>query len=626
MIIYYDTVANFKREVLYGEIADKIEQNFLEHGFHHNNPAEYRAFANSFNNVRNVLEIANLDNDVKVAIEYQLPISSKRIDFMITGKDAQGKDSAIIVELKQWDSVKLTDGDDVITYVAHAERVLPHPSYQAYTYASIIENFNEDVRNKGVGLYPCSYVHNFPGRGVDVSLLTGEKFANILELAPCFTKGGNQAMADFIKQRIVYPDDGSIVEMIDHGKLAPSKTVQDSLDDILKGKGVFHLIDEQKVAYELVRAVVKTCHEDNRKHVIFVTGGPGTGKSIIATHLLADAINHGHNACYVTKNQAPRDYFVQVLRGKNNKKAYISSLFKGASSLYGARENEYDLVVVDEAHRLEERDRYHSKEKYCHSESIIAASRVTVFFVDEGQIVAFPDKGTIENLERSARNMGAIIHKGEDFALKSQFRCQGGNIYPSFVENILGINKNGASSLKESDYDFRIYDDLVKMRDDLRVKNQHHTCRMVAGYCYEWVSKDKGLKSPEDDINIGNFHAKWNLNVQKFKKVFALDPGSFDLVGCIHTVQGLEFDYIGVIIGKDLYYEDGKVKTNFMVHPSGPDGDKSFYGLFNHQDDAKADRLVRNIYRVLMTRGQKGCFVYCEDPALRDYIRNRIGR
>lgn len=622
MIIYSDTVTNFRLEVTYGRIADKIEESFRERGFHHNNLSEYRAFSSSLDKVERVLGIANLNGNVKVAIEYQLPISSKRIDFMITGKDTQGKDSAVIVELKQWDKVKPTDGDDVITYVAHADRVLPHPSYQAYTYASIIENFNEDVRNKGVGFYPCSFLHNFPAPGGDVSLLTGDKFADLLKLAPCFTKDGFQAMADFIKQRIVYPDDGSIIEMIDHGKLAPSKTVQDSLDDILKGKGVFHLIDEQKVAYELIRAVVRTCHEDNRKHVIFVTGGPGTGKSIIATHLLADAINHGHNACYVTKNQAPRDYFVQILRGKNNKKAYINSLFKGALSLYGAKENEYDLVVVDEAHRLEERDRFSMSEEYCHSESIIAASRVTVFFVDEGQIVTASDKGTIANLEQSARNMGAIIHKGEDFALKSQFRCQGGNIYPSFVENVLGINKSGANSLKESDYDFRVYDDLVKMRDDLRAKSQHHTCRIVAGYCYEWVSKDKGLNSPEDDINIGGFHAKWNLNA-KYGKVFALDPDSFDLVGCIHTVQGLEFDYIGVIIGKDLYYEDGKVKTNFLAHPSQ---DQSFKGLRNHQDDAKADRLVRNIYRVLMTRGQKGCFVYCEDPALRDYIRKKIGR
>ena len=109
----------------------------------------------------------------------------------------------------------------------------------------------------------------------------------------------------------------------------------------------------------------------------------------------------------------------------------------------------------------------------------------------------------------------------------------------------------------------------------------------------------------------------------KYGKVFALDPDSFDLVGCIHTVQGLEFDYIGVIIGKDLYYQDGMVKTNFLAHPKG---DQSFKGLRKHQDDAKADRLVRNIYRVLMTRGQNGCYVYCEDPALRDYIREKIGR
>ena len=114
------------------------------------------------------------------------------------------------------------------------------------------------------------------------------------------------------------------------------------------------------------------------------------------------------------------------------------------------------------------------------------------------------------------------------------------------------------------------------------------------------------------------FKAKWNLANDK---IWAINPKSFEEVGCIHTAQGLEFDYVGVLIGKDLYYDpaDGKVKTNKLAISR----DDRSSGIRTASDN-EARRLILNTYKTLLTRGQKGCFIYCEDKELRDYIKSYL--
>ena len=627
MIIYSGTIGDLYQDLLYNKLADNIESCFRKHGIMHNNPSERRAFNNSFNFVRNVLDISKISFDVKVAIEFKLPVSGGRVDFMLTGKDKNGQDSAVIVELKQWEEVKETDGEDILTYVGHGERIVTHPSYQAWGYATLIENYNEDVRLNHVKLHPCSYLHNFPINLDKANLLKGSKFDDLINRSPCFLRTDNGAMAKFINDHIASADDGRVLRLINEGKLLPSKMVQNSLKGILNGEGIFNLIDEQKVAYELILSVIKACREDGRKHVIFVKGGPGTGKSIVAMHLMAAMLQNGHNACYVTQNEAPRDYFYKIL-SQEGKKGVFAPLFLGPQSFYSVPDDQYDLVLVDEAHRIKKKSTFNKSSSLpTQTRAILDSSRVTVFFIDENQIVRNDDFGSIEYLQDEAEQVGAIVHQGEEFVLKTQFRCIGGNAYSDFIDNLLGIRPNEQKRLLGTDYKFRVFDDPAEMREAIKSLNTNNRSRLVAGFCYKWVTQNIDSRAKQSDlydINIGDFHAKWNFKMDR-DTVFALDEDSADRVGCIHTVQGLEFDYVGVIIGKDLYYEDGKVKTNYLVHPSGPGGDHSFDGLYHHQDDAKADRLVRNIYRVLMTRGQKGCFVYCEDPALRDYIRKKIG-
>ena len=154
------------------------------------------------------------------------------------------------------------------------------------------------------------------------------------------------------------------------------------------------------------------------------------------------------------------------------------------------------------------------------------------------------------------------------------------------------------------------------MREVLRPLNVNNKARMIAGYCYEWVTKNKTYIDDLYDINIGDFHAKWNFDTNKF----AVDPNSFEQVGCIHSTQGLEFDYVGIIIGKDLIYRHGIIMTNKDAVAKSD----SSSGVRKCNDHMLCNKIIRNTYRTLLSRGQKGCFVYCEDEALRDYLKERI--
>lgn len=140
--------------------------------------------------------------------------------------------------------------------------------------------------------------------------------------------------------------------------------------------------------------------------------------------------------------------------------------------------------------------------------------------------------------------------------------------------------------------------------------------RMIAGYCYEWVSAENPMGDDYDIILEDGFKAKWNFS----NTIFAIDPDSFDQVGCIHTTQGLEFDYCGIIIGQDLRYERGVVITDPTKEALS---DKSS-GIRTCKDKVFADKLIRNTYKTLLSRGQKGCYVYCEDIALREHMKKLL--
>ena len=616
MIFYHGTLALFKKDVDSGRIADKIEESFLSHGFHHNNPKEHAAYVNSLRVRRDVLcdKDAKMNQNLKIAIEFKVPNTSKRVDFLITGYDELGEENAVIIELKQWTECEKTDLKNLVyAYVAGRKRNLSHPSYQAYSYAQRIKNFNQTVQEKPVNLYPCAYCHNYEERWKEE--IEDPRYDEVRKDAPLFLSRDRLKLRRFIKKYIKNPDKGEILYQIDNGKIRPSVELQDAISKLLHGNKEFHRIDEQQVAFSVIQDLILKSYGKKTKHTIIVKGGPGTGKTVIARNLLSDLIcdkkKEGLNVCYVSKNAAPRNVYAKRLIQDNFRMSYISNLFKGSGSFVDAKENEFDCILADEAHRLNARSGLYGNQGENQIKEIIHASKVSVFFIDEDQIVTAKDIGSVDEIRKWAKEEGSIVHEGEDLELVSQFRCNGSDGYLCFLDNLLQIRETANVDREDRDYDVKVYDDPVLLREDLRKKNERNNkSRRVAGYCYPWVSKrDPSL----DDIVLENeFHAQWNFNDTK---TWAIDKDSFDQVGCIHTCQGLEFDYVGVIIGKDLIYRNGEVLT---VPSERAKTDISLKGC---HDRKKADKIIRDTYKTLLTRGQKGCYIYCVDKRLSSYIK-----
>lgn len=616
MIVYQGLIKDFHQDVINGIIADRIEDGFKKHGYLHNNPAEHRAFVNSLPQLDGVFDSSfGVNQDLTVAIEFQIPLTAKRIDFIICGKDDKDNKNAVIIELKQWEDIKLTNKKDVvITYVAKAYREEPHPSYQAYSYAKTIENFNETVQEKNISLYPCAFLHNF--KESNREKIENDRYKEIIEEAPIFLQRDRKKLADFIKKYVSKPDGGKVLYDIERGKIKPSISLQDELSKMMKGNDSFNLLDEQKVAYETILEIIRENINDNLKHTLIVQGGPGTGKSVIAIKLLSALIKEGLNTIYTSKNQAPREVYFKKLANNDYRKSYLHNLFKGSGTFVNSNENDFDCILADEAHRLMRFSGLYGNVGENQIKEIINASKISVFFIDEDQRVTSKDIGSIEEIEYWAQKLHSKIHIGENLKLTSQFRCNGSDAYLAFLDNLLQIRPTANRTFEIDDYDIKVFDNPKVMMEELRIKNKvNNKSRMLAGYCYNWTSK----KDPSAyDIIIGDdFKTQWNFSNTS---TWAIDENSFDQVGCIHTCQGLEFDYVGVIIGKDLIYRNGKVLANPSARAKSDQSLKGFKNDANHQTDCEI--IIKNTYRTLLTRGQKGCYIFCEDKALSEHIKS----
>lgn len=614
MIVYSGSKMSFQRDAINGVIASRLDNLFSSLGIGRESFSEFNSWKASLPRMALVLSDREIDDNVQVALEYQIPLTSKRIDFMVAGSDG-AKDNIVIVELKQWENCQATSRENVvIAFTGGANREVTHPSQQAYSYAKLIENFNEAVRENNIGLIPCAYLHNY--REENRSSLCHPKYIEAITDAPVFLQKDGQALSAFIAKYVSKPSNKKLFDIIEHGKLKPSKSLQETVGSVLNGNDEFEMIDEQQVAYATVLKLVERSINHDEKHTIIVQGGPGTGKSVIAINLLAKIINNGYSCVYVTKNGAPRYTFSQSLTKGKHRIGYLKSLFKGSGSFYDVPKDTYSCILVDEAHRLNLKSGMYSNLGENQIREIINASKISVFFVDEDQIVTMKDIGTISEIKKQAALVGSIVHCSDSLKLTSQFRCNGSDGYIAFLDDILQIRHTANHAFFEYDYDIRIFDNPCEMREELRKHNNNNKARMIAGYCYPWVS-DKD-KSKVDIVLPGGFRAQWNFDTNRF----ATDEDSFEQVGCIHSTQGLEFDYVGVIIGLDLQYRDGAVITDYRKRFLKRD--KSIANVHTPEDEKRADRIIRNTYKTLLSRGQKGCFIYCEDPALGNYFKTRL--
>ena len=434
-----------------------------------------------------------------------------------------------------------------------------------------------------------------------------------------FTLGQMNNLRDFIKTYIPKPDTTNIMESIEHGKLRPSKALQDSILSMLKGNKEFVLIDDQKVEFERIKKAALDAIKNNQKTVYIVRGGPGTGKSVVAINLLAECIHSGYMAQYITSNAAPRNVYSTMLQ-KGFKKTEIKALFQSSGTFHTRSKNALQIAIVDEAHRLREKSGMYQNEGEDQIKEIINASLFSVFFIDRNQRVTFKDAGTIDKILKFSTEEKALIYEG---ALESQFRCNGSDGYLAWLDNVLQIAETANYDGFEGDYDFRIYDNPNEMYDAIKSKNEmNNKSRVLAGYCWDWPKEGRTTSLIKDiQIPEHNFGISWNL---ENSTTYAIDPDSINEAGCIHTTQGLEFEYVGIIIGDDLRYENGKLIVDINKRAKTDQSIKGIKKLLKENPEEGhriANEIVKNTYRTLMTRGQKGCYIYCTNKELADYFK-----
>lgn len=625
MLVYEATKGEFLDSVLMGSITDEIYSVYQEK-IGKSPQSQIDSWTNSMEFMFKVLSDNEIPNDAGVAIEFTIPTTSKRIDFTLTGLNENKEDSVVIIELKQWSHADKVDGKDgiVLTYLGGGLRETAHPSYQAWSYASLLRDFNETVEVDSIGLYPCAYLHNYDFDPFNDPLKDGI-YEEYVEKAPLYGKRDALKLREFIKKYVKYGDSTDILYRVDSGRIRPSKKLQDTLAAMLEGNEHFVMIDEQKVAYELALDMVRKSYLDEKKRVLIVEGGPGTGKSVVAINLLVNILSKEQDmiALYVTKNSAPREVFYQKLRGTHYSQSYIKNLFKGSGTFTESETNQFDALIVDEAHRLNEKSGLFSNLGENQVKEIINAAKTSIFFIDKHQRVTLKDFGSIEEIEKCAKEVNAEI---EHIKLESQFRCNGSDGYLSWLNDVLEIEETANFDGFDFNYDFRVVDSPEELRELIFEKNEiNNSARLLAGYCWDWIKEGKN-NTDVHDIEIGDFSMSWNLGNSS---TWAIDENSVNEIGCIHTSQGLEFDYVGVILGFDIRYENGQIVTDFNERAKTDQSLKGIKTRYKQNPEEAlelADEIIKNTYRTLMTRGMKGCYIYCEDINLENYFKERVSK
>ncbi|MEJ7931624.1 DNA/RNA helicase domain-containing protein [Ramlibacter sp. AN1015] len=615
MIVYQADKREFLFDNDHHDIEQVVHERYQAATGRKVGQSELGSWRDSLNALAKVLRDEEIPNDLGVAVEFILPQSSKRIDVTLAGIDAEGRGRAVVVELKRWTEAQATSSDGmVVTRLGGAERATVHPSYQAWSYAAFLEGFNEAVYEGGIGLHPCAYLHNFAHSGV----LDAPQYHAYVEKAPLFLKGeaDRERLRAFIKQHVKHGAGKAVLYKLENGRIRPSKGLADSISKLLKGNAEFTLIDDQKEVFEAARAAIRQATESSPR-VVIIEGGPGTGKSVVAVNLLA-ALKDGLNVKYVSRNAAPREVYSHRLGGRGN--AHLRNLFAGSGAFVNSPHGAFDALIVDEAHRLTEKSGFYGNEGDHQIKEIIRAASCAVFFIDEDQRVTLKDVGSKQLIRDYAEMRGAHV---EEHSLRSQFRCAGSDGYLAWLDNTLAIRETANPTLDGIDYDFQVFDDVTAMHEAVQAKNHGNRARVVAGYCWDWKSKKN---SGAVDIVIGSYRRQWNLTDDG--SLWLIAPKSVDQVGCIHTCQGLELDYIGVIIGPDLVSAGASLEPVPGGRARHDKTMKGYAGMAKRDPiaaKAQADAIIRNTYRTLMTRGMKGCFVYATDLGVRDYLRSRIG-
>jgi len=620
MRLYSGTTKSLIEDSTYNRIATKLRDAFFLEFRYQPAVAEVNSWNNSLRAVSQVFQTASL-LDHGVLLELQLPLTSKRLDCLVTGYDRKKAANAVIIELKQWSGCKGASGkNEVATFVGGNIRDVLHPSVQVGQYMTYLTDCHTAFQGQdGIRAHACSYLHNYSAIKDDPLFLP--QFAEQIRRSPVFTADHVPHLTAFLDERIHGADSGEVSAKVEQSKYCPSKKLLDHVAKLIKGKPEYVLLDEQLVVYDKVVEAAKDGVKGRKKAAIIVRGGPGTGKSVIAMNLLGDLSGMGLNTHYVTGSRAFTSTIREIVGARG------AAQVRYFNSYMGADANVIDVMIADEAHRLRETSNNRftprvKQSKLSQIHELLKASRTSVFFIDDNQIVRPGEIGSTGYIKTEAEKLHCDVC---EFELEAQFRCAGSDAFVSWVNNTLGIQRTPHVMWNQADeFDFRIMPTPQALEDTIRKRlEEKSTARLAAGFCWPW-SKPRSNGTLVDDVVIGAYVRPWNAKSDSGslapgipkESLWAYDSGGVNQIGCVYTAQGFEFDYVGVIFGPDLVYVPEAADWK-------GDKTKSFDTVVKRSGD-RFTQMVKNTYRVLLTRGMKGCYVHFMDKNTENLFRSRV--
>jgi DUF2075 family protein len=619
MHLYQGTTSEFIGDATRNLIAGKLSDRFFQHFRFRPSSSEVRAWQNSLRAMSQALQLGGLIYQ-GILVELQLPLTSRRLDCLITGTTTSSAPSGVIVELKQWEWVGTSAIPDCVTVEAYGrERDILHPSRQVGGYEQYLIDTHPAFSTGIVRLNSCAYLHN--ARHNPLSPLIDTRFDDLLARYPLFAGDQTDDLSHYLEVNVGGPDDGSVLERVAEARFHPHRRLLDHVASVIRREPAFTLLDEQVVAFNAVLAQVQSSALTPGSAVFLIKGGPGTGKSVIAINLVAELSALGVRAVHATGSLA----FTENLRRLvGSRGGALFSYFRNLAQIDG----QLDVVILDEAHRIRETstNRFTAAVKKTGKsqiDEILDSARVSVFFIDDLQVVRPFEVGSSDLIRESAGGRGLPLY---EFELEAQFRANGSDAFIQWINNTLGLQRTSQVLWDTADpFEFRVVSSVEELEAAIRARaSAGYSARMTAGFCWPW-SKPRPDGTLEDDVVVGDWRAPWNARPDVGKLAadipkshyWASDPRGIDQVGCVYTAQGFEFDYVGVIIGEDLVYRPGR---GWVGQPS--------YSKDNvvrrTRDVEEFTTYVKNTYRVLLTRGLRGCYLCFRDSTTRDFVLSRL--
>lgn len=610
-----ESAARIKEMAMNDTLLEKLSSQMLFQIGNSPSASEKRAWKNSLVEISEVFVDCGL-SDISCLVEYQLPYSSKRIDLVAIGSHPKSGSPVIMaIELKQWTTASIYEGAlDALKIDAYGSTPIIHPITQVSRYCEYLSDFNNFLNPDYTKLYGVAYLHNWLTPNNPALDLVAPSQNGIL-----FTGSQKNALRDYISNRISSKFSEQFTDDFLNAKIAPTKQLMSLAAEEIKSREQFRLLDEQQVAYSVTMNALRTAENSNTKTAVIITGGPGTGKSVIALSLLGELSRRGKSTLHATGSKAFRNSLRKIA---GSRAPQVQKLFSYFNSFMSAEKNSLDVIICDEAHRIRET----SANRYTKADlrtgtpqlhELLNVARVPVFLLDSNQVVRKGETGTPEYIEIEAKKLGLEVVRVD---LDGQFRCGGSRLYEAWLNGFLGLSDGERIDWSE-DPNFKVLvaGSVEELESTLRTfETEGYKSRITAGYCWTWHDPNPDGTLP-NDVKIGNWSKPWNVKGDRgvggymSGELWAIDPKGFDQIGCVYTAQGFEYDWNGVIFGPDLVWRSGRWEGNLAGSK-----DPAMRGVSPEQFDV----LIKNTYKVLLTRGLVGTILYSVDAETQNHLKD----